>query len=42
MEAAREELDELIACVCPLCEGAISAIDRPFVREDEDVSGWEI
>lgn len=42
LEVVRKELDELIAAVCPLCEGSVAAIDRPFVRDDEDVSDWAV
>jgi hypothetical protein len=42
LEVLRQELDELIAAVCPLCEGSVAAIDKPFVREDENVSDWAI
>lgn len=42
LEVVRTELDELIAAVCPLCEGTMAAIDKPFVRDDEDVSEWAV
>lgn len=42
MEQARAELDALVAACCPLCEGAVAAIDRPFVKEGEDVSDWAV
>jgi hypothetical protein len=41
-EAARKELDELVASTCPLCEGAVMGLDKPFVIEGEDVRDWEI
>ncbi|GMK58572.1 hypothetical protein CspeluHIS016_0600140 [Cutaneotrichosporon spelunceum] len=42
LEAARAELDALVAAVCPLCEGAAAAIDKPFVREGEDAGDWAV
>lgn len=42
MEAARQELDGLVAGVCPLCEGSVVGLDRGFVREDEDASSWAV
>ncbi|BEI91213.1 uncharacterized protein CcaverHIS019_0400330 [Cutaneotrichosporon cavernicola] len=42
LEAARAELDALVAAVCPLCEGAVAAIDKPFVREGEDAGDWAV
>ncbi|WOO79548.1 Vacuolar protein sorting-associated protein 18 [Vanrija pseudolonga] len=41
-EAARKEIDSLVAGVCPLCEGSVAAIDKPFIREDEDLSDWAL
>jgi hypothetical protein len=42
LEVLRKDLDDLIAAACPLCEGSVAAIDKPFVREDEDVSDWAV
>lgn len=42
LEAARAELDQLVAAVCPLCEGSIVGIDKPFVREDENGGEWAV
>lgn len=41
-EVARKELDELVAGVCPLCEGAVVGLDRPFIKEDEAVGDWAV
>jgi hypothetical protein len=41
-EAAGKELDELVAGSCPLCEGAVMGLDKPFVLEGEDVGDWEV
>ena len=42
MEKAREELDELLAGSCPLCEGVIAGLDKPFVKEGEEDESWQI
>lgn len=42
METARNELDELVAAVCPLCEGCVVGLDRGFIKEEEDVGDWEV
>ena len=42
VEEARKELDELVAAVCPLCEGAIVGLDKPFIKEGEEGSDWDI
>jgi hypothetical protein len=39
---ARKELDELVAGVCPLCEGSVAGIDKPFISEGEDVGDWAV
>lgn len=33
----RDRLDELVASVCVLCEGAIASVERPFVDEGEEM-----
>ncbi|KAL7419717.1 tethering complex subunit [Cryptotrichosporon argae] len=40
-EAARNELDELVAGACPLCEGVVVGLDRPFVAPGEE-GDWAI
>ncbi|WAQ83477.1 hypothetical protein PtA15_3A848 [Puccinia triticina] len=35
IQKLKNELDSLVASCCPLCAGAINAIDRPFVQEGE-------
>lgn len=42
IERAREELDELLAGACPLCESVVAGLDKPFVREGEDDDSWQI
>lgn len=41
-EAARAELDELVAGCCPLCEGSVAALDRPFIADGEDLADWAV
>jgi hypothetical protein len=41
-EVARKELDELVAGVCPLCEGAVMGLNRPFIKEGEAVGDWDV
>jgi len=40
-EKIREELDELLASSCPLCESVVSGLDRLFVGEDE-MDSWQL
>lgn len=40
-ERAREDLDELLASSCPLCESVVAGLDKPFVERDEDDS-WQL
>ena len=42
LEGLTRELDELVAAVCPLCEGCVLGIDKGFIGEGEDVSDWEV
>lgn len=41
-EKARDELEDLLASSCPLCESVVAGLDKGFVREGEDDSSWEI
>lgn len=38
---AKAELDKIVAAVCPLCEGSVVGLDKPFVTEDEG-RDWEV
>lgn len=38
----RNELDELVASKCPLCEGAVMSLDKPFIALSEDTTDWEV
>ncbi|WVN85777.1 uncharacterized protein L203_100928 [Cryptococcus depauperatus CBS 7841] len=42
VEELKGELDELVASSCPLCEGAVMSLDKPFVTEDENTADWEV
>jgi hypothetical protein len=33
----REQLDELLASSCVLCEGAVNSLDKPFVEDGEEM-----
>ncbi|KAG8844570.1 hypothetical protein FRB96_002999 [Tulasnella sp. 330] len=41
-EKIREEVDELLAASCPLCEGVVVGLDKPFVREGEKDRSWQL
>lgn len=41
IEELRKELDEIVAAVCPLCEGSVMGLDKGFVGEDEG-GDWEV
>ena len=38
---AKAELDKIVAAVCPLCEGSVASLDKPFVTEDEGLD-WQV
>jgi vacuolar protein sorting-associated protein 18 len=42
IEAARAELDKIVSAVCPLCEGVIVGLDKPFIQEGEDTRDWDV
>ncbi|WVQ94630.1 hypothetical protein IAU59_001710 [Kwoniella sp. CBS 9459] len=41
-EELRKELDDLVASVCPLCEGSVVGLDKPFIAEGENTADWEV
>ncbi|WWC97049.1 hypothetical protein V866_003926 [Kwoniella sp. B9012] len=41
-EELRKELDDLVASVCPLCEGSIVGLDKGFIAPNEDIRDWEV
>jgi hypothetical protein len=43
MEKIREELDELLAGSCVLCDSVVAGLDKPFVAEGEEEEGdWVV
>ncbi|GJJ08739.1 hypothetical protein Clacol_002958 [Clathrus columnatus] len=42
IEKMREELDELLASSCPLCDSVISGLDKPFIRDGEIDDSWKL
>jgi hypothetical protein len=41
-EKARRELEDVLAAACPLCEGVVAGLDRPFVADGEVDASWEL
>ncbi|TFY83521.1 hypothetical protein EWM64_g503 [Hericium alpestre] len=41
-EKLREELDDILASTCPLCESVVAGLDKPFVKDGEGEAGWEL
>ena len=41
-EKMREELDELLASSCPLCESVVAGLDKPFIAEGEVDESWQL
>ncbi|KAI0051712.1 hypothetical protein FA95DRAFT_1675740 [Auriscalpium vulgare] len=41
-ETLREELEDILASACPLCESIIAGLDKPFVKEGEADASWEL
>lgn len=42
LEKLREELDDLLASSCPLCESVVAGLDKPFIAPGEVDSTWEL
>ncbi|KAF8525048.1 Pep3/Vps18/deep orange family-domain-containing protein [Hysterangium stoloniferum] len=42
IEKMREELDDLLASSCPLCESLVAGLDRPFITEGEVDNSWQL
>jgi hypothetical protein len=38
---SKAELDKIVAAVCPLCEGSVAGLDKPFVVDGEGLD-WEV
>lgn len=41
-EKARVELEEVLAANCPLCEIVVAGLDKPFVKEGEVDTSWDL
>lgn len=41
-ERLRTELDNVLASNCPLCESVIVGLDKPFVKEGEVDTSWDL
>ncbi|KAL4070829.1 Pep3/Vps18/deep orange family-domain-containing protein [Scleroderma citrinum] len=41
-ERLRAELDEVLASNCPMCEGVVAGLDKPFVNTDELDTTWAL
>jgi len=42
VERMKEELDELLASSCPLCESVVAGLDKPFVADGEVDDSWQL
>uniref|UniRef100_A0A8H7Y799 Pep3/Vps18/deep orange domain-containing protein n=1 Tax=Psilocybe cubensis TaxID=181762 RepID=A0A8H7Y799_PSICU len=42
LESIRVELEELLSSSCPLCEGVVAGLDKPFIAEGELGSSWTL
>lgn len=41
-EKLRLELEEVLASSCPLCEGVVAGLDKPFVKQGEVDGSWAL
>jgi len=41
-EKLRMELEDVLASSCPLCEGVVAGLDKPFVKEGEVDGSWAL
>jgi hypothetical protein len=41
-EKLREELDDLLAASCPLCESVVAGLDKPFIAPGEEDKSWQL
>lgn len=41
-EKLRMELEDVLASSCPLCEGVVAGLDRPFVKDGEVEGSWAL
>ncbi|KAH7104620.1 Pep3/Vps18/deep orange family-domain-containing protein [Auriculariales sp. MPI-PUGE-AT-0066] len=42
VEKIREELEDLLASACPLCESVVVGLDKPFLQPGEVDESWQI
>ena len=42
VERTRRELEDLLAANCPLCEGVVAGLDKPFVQAGEVDASWDL
>ncbi|KAM5530109.1 hypothetical protein V8D89_016218, partial [Ganoderma adspersum] len=42
VEQTRRELEDLLAANCPLCEGVVAGLDKPFVQAGEVDASWDL
>jgi vacuolar protein sorting-associated protein 18 len=42
VEKLRDELDDVLASSCPLCESVVAGLDKPFVKEGELDTTWAL
>lgn len=40
--AAEKYIDDLLSASCPLCEGVVVGLDKPFVVLGEDEDSWQL
>lgn len=41
-EKMRQELEDLLAGSCPMCESVVAGLDKPFVKEGEVGMSWSL
>ena len=41
-EKLRAELDNVLASSCPLCESVVVGLDKPFVKDGEVDTSWDL
>lgn len=41
-EKLRQELEDILAGSCPLCESVVVGVNQPFVKEGEVDTSWEL
>ena len=41
-ERVRRELEDVLAAQCPMCEGVVAGLDKPFVQPGEVDASWDL